>query len=232
MRPNLNVVILAAGAGQRFVDAGVTVPKPLLEFRGLTLLERTVAVAREVRKGGGCIILVTTTQVARAAAGLDGINHVVPVTYVQRGPAASGLLAMAHLPPNEPVVFLDCDNYYPSERRGWTAELPVGKEFLTTFTIDAFRNDFCAVLRDAHGVKSLEEKSSESREVATGVYGFSSAATFQASAIDWLKQSGEVPMSAVLMDAALAQNRRPLAVPVEAWLPIGTPRQILEARDE
>lgn len=37
----MNILILAAGEGRRFVDAGITTPKPFIEVNGKTLLEWT-----------------------------------------------------------------------------------------------------------------------------------------------------------------------------------------------
>lgn len=38
----INVVIPMAGRGQRFVDAGYSVPKPFIEIQGITLIERVL----------------------------------------------------------------------------------------------------------------------------------------------------------------------------------------------
>lgn len=42
IKKNLNIVIPMAGAGSRFAEKGYTVPKPLIQFRGKTMIEHVV----------------------------------------------------------------------------------------------------------------------------------------------------------------------------------------------
>jgi NDP-sugar pyrophosphorylase family protein len=231
-QPTNSVVILAAGRGERFVADGFTIPKPLIEFRGLNLIRHAIHVALALRRGDGRLIVVTTPSVADQIGARYGVDHVVPVTVTQRGPAASALLAMAHLKPGEPVTFMDCDNFYPVEDRAWTEEIPVGFDFITVAPVPKGlkRTDFCNVR--CHGenqVFDIAEKRAlgGDAQVATGVYGFRSAVAFHSRAMMELSRGDarEVPMSSVLPLVSLR------AVPVQSWLPIGTPSQLMEANN-
>lgn len=227
---NCNVVILAAGRGERFAIEGISVPKPLIEFRGVSLLRRSVELAAEIA-GGGRVIVVTTESVAATARELSDVDHVVDVSVTQRGPAASGLLAMAHLPADEPVVFMDCDNYYP-EPLDWIAALPIGRNFLTVSEppVGVPRSQFCNVRDVDGGVVELREKINlGDTPVATGIYGLATAADFFSGvmvALSRASSTAEISMSAALWFAA-AQGLTPVTVP--KWSPIGTPQQMIEA---
>lgn len=244
---NRNVVVLAAGLGERFALEGISVPKPLIEFRGRSLLARSVDVALEIRgSGGGRVIVVTTPAVARAASALEGVDYVVEVSVTQPGPVASGMLALAHLPPENPVVFMDCDNYFPSEARSWT-QLGFGdSDFMVVgaFPADLSPSDFCNVRIDTsisapawmtYMVTEVAEKvplGDVGVFAGAGVYMFSKVSDFRCTAMRFLhaKQGPkEVPMSQVLAHSTLYSGRKLFAVLAEAWLPIGTPAQIMAA---
>lgn len=227
-----NVVILAAGRGERFLSAGVSVPKPLIEFRGKSLLQHTLDLAEEM--GPVRIVVVATDVVApvawRALEGTRSLRHVVRVSVTQPGPAASGLLAGAHLPPDVPVVFLDCDNYYPAEARSWVGEMPIDSDFLTVARCPAnlLPTNFCCVKVLGERVDEINEKEGFSPAgdwfVGTGVYGFDSFKRFAWLAHPRVTEPGELSISKLLWELA---NIR--ALEVEAWLPLGTPEQLAVA---
>lgn len=64
--------VIAAGAGSRFCEAGVAVPKPLLEVAGESLLFRTLRQLAEAAVDGIALIVNEEMQeVARAARAMD-----------------------------------------------------------------------------------------------------------------------------------------------------------------
>ena len=166
---SMNVVVLAAGKGERFLAEGVTIPKPLISWKGRTLLEHSLDVAQELAYPDGRIIVVTIDEVAPEAwrcmmkrGWFSSDNHarVIPVSVIQPGPVASGLLALAHLPPGEPVAFMDCDNYYAD--RSWVPrarEIAMkGEGFITVAPLrpGMVRTDYCNV--DEIGRASCRER--------------------------------------------------------------------------
>ncbi len=77
--------------------------------------------------------MVTTPSVAPA---VNAHYRCVEVSVTQPGPAASGLLALAHVLPQDPIVFIDCDSVYsyPQELRA----APVGRAFVMAAMLAAF----------------------------------------------------------------------------------------------
>ncbi len=231
-----NVVVLAAGLGQRFSTHGIAVPKPLIHFRGRSLLDRTLDVARDIlaaQEWGGRIVVVATEPVAQVAwRGLNELHKVVSVSVTQRGPVGSALLAMAHLPPDEQVVFMDCDNYFPSEARGWVETFPAEANFIVVGDVPRGLKpeEFCNVVTSEDGERALaivEKSDLGTGTVGVGVYGFASAAHFAECALAVLSEGcrADVPMSAALVNEGLA-GRSIRIVQAEAWAPIGTPQQM------
>lgn len=230
----MNVVILAAGRGERFAIDGISVPKPLIEFRGRTLLHRSVLLADEIAqvrggKGRRRVIVVATEPVAAAAERLRRVTHVVPVSVTQPGPAASAQLALAHLPDDEPVIVMDCDNYYPSDTLTWIPELPIGQDFIAVHEgvpAGLRGQDFCGMNLSREGyVETLSEKEDPAPSfVATGIYGFCAASWLRGSYGTALEEceTEEIPMSRLL-----GVGTRAFAIPT--WHPIGTPDQMRAA---
>jgi len=219
------IVVLAAGRGARFANH-CDVPKPLIEFDGRPLVHHALDAAEALAwSSNGRVIVVTTPSVAPA---VNAHYRCVEVSVTQPGPAASGLLALAHVLPQDPIVFVDCDSVYsnPQELRA----APVGRAFVTASMLAEPRPEFGCVHVMSQYVK-LTEKTNDSRYVATGIYGFCTAMAFrQAAYVLMANTKLEVPMSAVLMQAHYSTIEH---VQVNAsWTPIGTPEQLLEATRE
>jgi NDP-sugar pyrophosphorylase family protein len=234
MSSPVNFVILAAGRGERFAIEGISVPKPLIEFRGRSLLQHSVETARALSPATGRVIVVTTEAVAPSAERLLGVDHVVTVSVTQPGPVASALLALAHCPATEPVVFMDCDNFYPGLRADANT-LPFEMPFLTVAEPPAGLSvrDFLNVRVDTNGSWStlqLEEKGAlPNCYVGTGIYGFTNAQQFRYHAMKYFfaDHKKEPPMSQVM--ASVLKEQYVVAIELSPWMPIGTPQQMMEA---
>ncbi len=219
------LVVLAAGAGQRFVDAGWTVPKPLIRFRGHTLMAHTL---RMILRGAGGILgprIVVTTPAC--------VDHVprdfttVVVEHTRPGPTASAALALGLISPETPVVFFDCDNIYTTDPADLFSKFLLGSNFLVGARLATPSTDYCAI-RAAHNgfVIDLQEKSDKFNLVATGIYGFRTAQVFhecycRAATRDLYA------MSDLLMDESEVASV--VALPTGSWYAAGTPTQLAAA---
>jgi NDP-sugar pyrophosphorylase family protein len=228
------VVILAAGRGERFHIAGISVPKPLIEFGGRTLLKRTLDTALGMSGPGQptkSIIVVGTDVVAAEAHRTKGVDRAVAVSVTQPGPVASAMLALAHIPLAAPVVFMDCDNAYSRD----FANLPFWHNFLVVSKVsqNLVATDFCNVVPgdDSLMCSSEEKVDLGTGLVATGIYGFASAMKFRHAVLNVLahhvnlKLDKEVPMSAITNFCSPGVK----LVYTDAWDPIGTPEQLIAA---
>jgi molybdopterin-guanine dinucleotide biosynthesis protein A len=219
-------VILAAGAGQRLRDLGITVPKPLMQYLGESLLAHNIRSARELCPETPPIV-VGTPEVC--AAGPLGPTY-VRVDYKQPSPVESALLALAHLDPAQPVVFLDCDNHFG----GLPRFSPRAPESTLVFTTSAAQQDdeFCqfAWARDQGWQPKAEGALKSDDDVAgVGVYGFGCATKFRALAYALLfKLSGtfsEAKMHMLFAGAYLEVIKLAPGV----WTPLGSERQLAAA---
>lgn len=225
-----SIVILAAGRGERFAIEGISVPKPLIEFRGRSLLQHSVQTAKRLVEEAR-IIVVTTEAVAPSAERLKGVDYVVPVSVIQPGPVASAMLALAHCPADDPVIFMDCDNFYPDIAHCVPC-IPQRATFLSVAPVPVGLSvrDFLNVRVDDGGrVFALEEKGSMSNcFVGTGIYGFENAKAFRFHAMTIQSFYKKEPPMSDVTKAILADNEV-LALHFAPWMPIGTPQQLMEA---
>ena len=228
-------IILAAGKGSRFVEQGVTTPKPLIEFGGRRLLDFALHSAKEI----GPRILVATSEVLAGYNGLPDSERFVEVTVTQRGPAASALLAGAHIPPFTDVVILDSDVIL----KGQTVfnfvsdckEDSIEAGILTT-KVPKAEGKYCAVRADARDeITDLFERFVDSQEtrITVGAYYFSSWFKFTAQLYQRLSLTGsageEVFISDVLREFIDFSSVKAYDMPLEDWIPLGTPEELRDA---
>lgn len=108
----MQVVILAAGRGERFVSNGVVTPKPLLPARGKTMIQRALEQAAEVNKAPVvvCLLDLYAALHKHTPKGMYPVR--VPVRFVQKGAAMSVLAATGVIRDTDPVLIMDCDTVF------------------------------------------------------------------------------------------------------------------------
>jgi len=109
--PELNVVIPMAGAGQRFVDAGYSFPKPLIEVFGIPMIQRVV---QNLNVNANFIFIVqaamsekynlpmTLQQIAPGC-------KVVETNGLTQGAAETVLLAASFIDNDKPLLLANSD---------------------------------------------------------------------------------------------------------------------------
>lgn len=117
-------LIPMAGAGQRFVDAGYRVPKPLIDVAGVPMIVRAA----------GClpaadlhIFVCRSEHIAEARIDLELQRHfspcrVIPVDRLTEGQACTCLLARDELRPDDELTIGACDNAMTWDRAAFARE--------------------------------------------------------------------------------------------------------------
>jgi dTDP-glucose pyrophosphorylase len=101
-----------AGAGQRFVDAGYTIPKPLIVIRGVPMIVRA---ARALPPADHWIFVCREEHVREAGIDRDLRRQfpgaaIVTADHLTEGQAATCLLAADHLRADDRLTIGACDN--------------------------------------------------------------------------------------------------------------------------
>jgi dTDP-glucose pyrophosphorylase len=98
----INLVVPMAGRGQRFIDAGFTTPKPLIDIQGKPMITRVVE--NFTPKADHRTILVTRKDIK-----LDIDATIVPLDHETEG-AVSTMFEIEHLiGPEDPLLIVNCD---------------------------------------------------------------------------------------------------------------------------
>ncbi len=112
----VQVVIPMAGDGSRFVMAGYSTPKPLIDIEGKPMIQWVVDNLNIA--GAKYIFVVRSSHLQNAEWRLrERLEHhvpgcvIVPTDTLTEGPACSVLLATPHLDPDKPLLIANSDQY-------------------------------------------------------------------------------------------------------------------------
>lgn len=182
MTAPLQIVIPMAGRGQRFRDAGYTVPKPLIQLDGCSLVEIVIANVTPSRPHR-IIVCALEEHLAggRLAATLQSIApsvEIVPVPSVTEGPAATVELAAPLLDPDAPLLVANSDQYVDGSIDDYLGTLDASDGSIMTF----HREDdpkWSYVEFDASGrITGVVEKVPVSSVATVGIYTYAHAGDF------------------------------------------------------
>lgn len=112
IRKNLNIVIPMAGAGSRFAEKGFTVPKPLIVFKGKTMIEHVVD---NLNIDANYTFIVQQDHLTNFDAGkilrtIVPNCNIVPIDGVTDGAARSVLKARNIINNINPLLIVNSDN--------------------------------------------------------------------------------------------------------------------------
>lgn len=111
--PKMNVLIPMAGAGTRFVEAGYSFPKPLIDVEGKPMIQLVVE-----NIGIDANYIYICQKEHRERFNLDTMmnlitanNDIVDIDYVTEGAACTALLAEDLIDNDSPLFFANSDQY-------------------------------------------------------------------------------------------------------------------------
>jgi NDP-sugar pyrophosphorylase family protein len=170
--------IIAAGEGSRLRAAGITVPKPLVEVAGISLLERTLRAL--VDNGAEEIALITNTaEVADRARAMDlpvAVRTVIKVTES----SMHSLYELGAFLAGERFVLCTIDSIIlPDEFAGFVERFQERSELDLLLSYTDFVDDekpLRIAVDDRGGVTALGEAADRSPSVTAGLYGVGPAA--------------------------------------------------------
>lgn len=173
----LNIVVPMAGRGQRFIDAGYTVPKPLIPVHGVPMIRVVIDNLRPAREHR-FIFLCLREHLADFRLGeqlhtwAPG-SLVLPVDRVTEGAACTVLLAREHFDDDAPLMIANCDQWVDAGIDTYLAASdPDGVDgLIMTMWADDPKWSFARI--DAHGlVSEVVEKQVVSNDATVGIYNY------------------------------------------------------------
>lgn len=111
----MSVIVLAAGEGKRFVDAGYTTPKPFIDINGKTIIEWTLSSIPNLSKVDMIAIRNQDYDYSPRCYHLSKL--IVTLEKLTRGNLETALITYNELnyhnfEADKPLLILDSDNYY------------------------------------------------------------------------------------------------------------------------
>ncbi len=171
IRKNLNIVIPMAGAGSRFAEKGCTVPKPLITFKGKTMIEHVID---NLNIDAKYTFIVQQDHLDNFNAGQVLRNavpncNIVPINGVTDGAARSLLYAKSIINNIDPLLIVNSDNLIE-----W-GNIDIMKSFEDKdggiILIEASGSKWSYAALDIHGFATeLAEKIEISTHATTGHY--------------------------------------------------------------
>jgi dTDP-glucose pyrophosphorylase len=176
----IQLVVPMAGLGSRFTDAGYTVPKPLLDIRGVPMFQLVLA---NLASPSLCKIVLIVPKVwglasrmteLGAALGVDVVA--VEVEGLTDGPAGSVALAESHLDPELPVVTANSDQYLDADLGDFYKSVSDPANTGVILAMEDTDPKWSYARLDENGkLAEVREKVVISNLATVGVYGFKSS---------------------------------------------------------
>lgn len=173
----LNIVLPIAGRGSRFVDAGYTVPKPLIPVHGMPMIEVVVNNVRPKQPHRFTFIalqehldhLDMQDTLRRIAPGCT----IIPVSQVTEGAACTVLLSREVIDNDDPLMLANSDQWVDIDINDYLAEMDRKAADGLIMTMWADHPKWSYVGFDGKGrVDRVIEKQVISNEATVGIYNF------------------------------------------------------------
>lgn len=171
----LNIVVPMAGRGQRFVDAGYSLPKPLIPVHGTPMIKLVID---NLRPGSPHRFHFLIQKEHDATYNLSGSLQnwapgcsITSVDGITEGAACTVLLARDLINNDDPLMIANCDQYIDADINAYLAALADATGLIMTMWADDPKWSFVRRNKDGHVVQVVE-KEVVSNEATVGIYNF------------------------------------------------------------
>lgn len=191
----LNIVVPMAGRGQRFVDAGYGLPKPLIPVHGVPMIKLVIAnlmpdrphrfhflIQRGHDQEFGLAALLAEWVPGCTVTMIDGVTE---------GAACTVLLARGLIDNDDELMIANCDQYIDADINTYLSALGPADGLIMTMRADHPKWSY--VRRNAAGrVSQVVEKQVVSNEATVGIYNFRCGRDFVRAADAMIAQDKRV----------------------------------------
>ena len=183
----LNIVVPMAGRGRRFVEAGYTLPQPLLPILGGPMIRLVLDNLRPACPHRFVFLCLQEHIQQHDLAGQlrqwEPGCHVVPVESVTEGAACTVLLARDYLQNDDPLMIANSDQWVDTDINPYLDAMETQQADGLIMTMWADHPKWSYVGFDAQGrIDRVVEKQVISNEATVGIYNFRRGADFVRSA--------------------------------------------------
>lgn len=187
-----NLLLPIAGNGQRFIDAGYSVPKPLIEINGKTILDRSL----ESVKTDNCNLIFIIREDHCKEHNLNLVLRskykdckMIIIPGLTDGALSTCLLAKEHIDNNEPLIIFTPDCYFEPQ----IDPNKIDEEFdgmVCVFESNSPAHSY--VLLDKEYVSEIAEKKVISNLAIGGLYYWKKGSSFVKYGIEMIERNERV----------------------------------------
>jgi dTDP-glucose pyrophosphorylase len=224
----MNILIPMAGAGSRFTNKGMNVPKPLTDILGQPMINHVV---KSLRLEGNYIYVVRTEHYEKF--GLSKIlNDLTPnckivlTDKLTEGAACSALLAADFIDNNEPLLISDCDSIVDFDKK--FLEMPIDGAILT-FEDKSPTWSFVDSPGYYSKIKKVAEKEPISNFASSGRYYWARGKDFVTHAKEMIKNNLKIKNEfyiSPVYNLAIEKGLEIWNIPVTRFINLGTPEEL------
>lgn len=174
----MNIVIPAAGAGSRFVDAGYALPKPFLPINGKPMVQ--LAIDNLADENDKVYLLMRSEHIMHAqGTDLTQRNNVcfIMVDQLTEGAACTVLRAKQFIDNDEPLLIANSDQYVVYDRPKWLDAIRNHDGMIMTFHSTENKWSY-AETNDSGKILRVAEKQVISPHATVGIYHFAHGGMF------------------------------------------------------
>ena len=189
-----NIVIPMAGRGIRFSEAGYTIPKPLIQIQGKTIIERAV---ESLGIHGTYIFIVQKDHMEKFALGTL-LNRIAPnckiieIDEITEGPACTALLAKPYINNHHELVIANCDQIMEWDAQKFLYEAVLHDGCVVTYHETTPKNSYARI--DSKGnVLEIKEKEVISNISLNGIHHWNCGYQFVDSAEEMIANDDRAP---------------------------------------
>ncbi len=177
----LNIVVPMAGRGSRFVQAGYTMPKPLIDIYGHPMIEYVVKNIRPEQEHRFIFICqqehLEKYDLANTLERIAPGCAVVSVDHITEGAACTVLLAEKYIDNSDHMMIANSDQYVDADINEYLAAM--GDNDGLIMTMPANHPKWSYIRYDENGFVTLvREKEVISDQATVGIYNYKHGADF------------------------------------------------------
>ena len=224
----LNILIPAAGAGRRFVEAGYKESKPFIDVLGKPMLQRVIDNVRPAEAHRFHIILRRDAVPPSVMGFYD--SHMLLTDGVTEGAACTALLAKGYLDNDSPLIIANSDQLLDWNVDDFLVAAEGSEGSIVTFTASDPKWSYVQTSQSGSVVRVVE-KAVISDQATCGVYYWARGADFVRCAERMIakdiRTNGEFYLAPsyneLIAEGGLVTTYR---VPVEVMHGLGTPEDL------
>lgn len=237
----INIIIPMAGRGQRFIEAGYTLPKPLLKIGDESIIKNIIDIMRPKKVKAQFIFIIRQDhcdehQLDKRLLEIEPNAKIIKINEITQGSICTVLLAKEHFNDHHPIIIKDCDqiiNWDPDHFLEFVERNKADGAIVNIHT-DKPNYSFSRVNSNGRIIETAE-KSVISNHGSAGIYFFSKGSDLIKYAERMIEKNIRVNnefYTAPVYNQFIQDFKLILHYPIAEMFQLGTPEEFYENKNK